>query len=295
MLDGGLATELERRGADLRDALWSARLLIDDPARIVEAHAAYVEAGADIITTASYQASVAGLMARGLDSGEAAGVLGSSVALAMGAAEHGSGPRPLVAASVGPYGAALADGSEYRGDYGVSRQRLREFHGLRLDLLLQVRPDLLAIETIPSPEEAEVILELLDGRCPAWVSYSCRDATHVSEGQDVTEAIRRLSGAPGLTALGFNCIPPSWVEALVGEASAVTDLPIVVYPNRGETWDATAREWSGESSAAEVFEHAARWARAGARVIGGCCRTTPEDIVALRRALVNAGLRREPA
>ena len=186
VLDGGLATELERRGADLRDPLWSARVLVEDPALIVEVHRAYVTAGADVITGASYQASFEGLAARGLDREAASRLLARSVELAREAVDD---RRVLVAASVGPYGAVLANGAEYTGDYGLgaastARAALRDFHLPRAEVLAAAGPDLLAIETIPSVVEAEALVEVLDALAdvPAWVSFSCRDGDHLSDG-----------------------------------------------------------------------------------------------------------------
>ena len=185
VLDGGLATELEARGADLGDELWSARLLIDDPASIVEVHRAYVDAGADVVIGASYQASYEGLAHRGIGRDAATALLARSVELA----REGADGRALVAASVGPYGAVLANGAEYTGDYGlgetsIARSFLRDFHGPRAEALVAAGPDLLAIETIPSIVEAEALTEVLDDLpdVPAWVSFSCADASHLNDG-----------------------------------------------------------------------------------------------------------------
>lgn len=286
VLDGGLATELERRGADLSDPLWSARILIDNPNLIRKVHQSYFAAGADVATTASYQASLGGFARCGLGADEALDLIRLSVALA-DEARAASGGEGLVAGSVGPYGAALADGSEYRGSYGVSRRVLAEFHRPRLGALLDADVDLLAIETIPSPVEAEVVLEEL-ARWPgarAWVSFTCRDEAHVSEGQPIEEAIRVAGTSPQVVAAGVNCVAPHLVDGLLVRLRGATDLPLVVYPNAGETWDAAGRRWIGAPDAFDPARDVPRWIALGARWIGGCCRTTPETIAAIRKAV----------
>ena len=296
VLDGGLATELERRGADLADPLWSARQLVDGPDLIREVHQAYFAAGADIAVSASYQASVAGFAARGIGFQDAARLMALSVELAKQARERfwndpGRGTEgrswPLVAASIGPYGASLADGSEYRGNYAISRQELADFHGSRLAAVMTACPDLLAIETIPSAEEATLVLELL-GAWPeirAWVSFTCRDAGRTSEGQPVADAIRSVADHPQVAAVGFNCVPPSLADELLAAAARVTAKPLVIYPNSGERWDAGRRRWVPGEGPFDFGAGARRWAERGARLIGGCCRTGPETIRTIRTSL----------
>jgi homocysteine S-methyltransferase len=282
ILDGGLATELERDGCVLDDPLWSAKVLLEAPERVLAVHRRYARAGADILTTASYQATLPGLRARGLDDTQARALLRETVALARAAAQ----PSTLVAASIGSYGAYLADGSEYRGDYGLDRRALVEFHRPRVHELVAAAPDLLAFETIPSAIEAEAIAELLDGPGPrAWVSFSLRASDsgeiQISDGTPLARAIAPLRGHPRVAALGLNCVGPTEVlPALSLLQRELDDLPLIAYPNSGERWH--ARAWAGAmTSPDELVGLARRWYAAGARVIGGCCRTRPEHIVAL--------------
>jgi len=188
---------------------------------------------------------------------------------------------------VGPYGAALADGSEYRGGYKVSRQFLADFHGPRLEALIGAGPDLLAIETIPSLEEAVLVLELAREwpQMPCWVSFTCRDAERVSEGQPVTEAIAEVSRHAQVVAAGFNCVPPALAESLLQAVAGVTNKPLVIYPNSGERWDAAGRRWAAGEEPFDFAAAAPRWHGLGARLIGGCCRTTPATIAAIREVL----------
>ncbi|HPV80771.1 MAG TPA: homocysteine S-methyltransferase [Dermatophilaceae bacterium] len=291
ILDGGLSNALEARGVDLSSDLWTARLLLDDPDQIAAVHRDYYLAGADVVTTASYQASVPTLMAAGLTEREAERALTSSVTLATQvrdeiAAETTRVRPPLVAASVGPYGAALADGSEYRGRYGVSAATLRDFHAPRLELLAAAAPDLLAVETIPDADEAEVLVPLLDDLgLPTWFSYSVA-GTATRAGQPLSEAYAVLADSTSIIAAGINCSAPNDVMDAVRLATQATARPSVAYPNLGETWDSATHTWSGD--AAFDTDLAADWVAAGARLVGGCCRVGTDQITRLAKRLVPA-------
>ncbi len=295
LVDGGLATELEMRGHNLDDALWSARLLADDPDAIRRVHADYLQAGADVLITASYQASLPGFQQKGYTVAEATRLLQKSVFLAQEArdaywaeVQNRTGRiRPLVAASMGPYGAYLADGSEYRGHYGLSVADLLAYHQPRLQILATARPDLFAFETIPSAREAQAIAHLLSAEPEiyAWVSFSCRDGAHIYDGTPLVEAVRPLLAQTGLVAVGVNCTAPRFVPDLLGRLRAVTTLPLVAYPNSGESYDTIRRCWMGLTSPVDFGRAAEEWFYAGARLIGGCCRTRPEHIRQMRAAL----------
>lgn len=305
VLDGGLATALEAWGYVLDDRLWSAVLLRDAPDAIIAVHRAYLGAGADVITTASYQASIPGFVEWGLSDAEAADLLARSSELALaardafvsdleGVREDDESPRPLVAASIGPYGAYLADGSEYDGRYqGVSRSRLEDFHARRLEILAGSGVDLLACETIPSGAEARVVIEALDDldpSPPAWVSFCCRDGAFLHDGTPVEEVAALAVDSRRVIAVGVNCTAPRHVPELVQRIRTVYDGHVVAYPNSGERYDAASGGWSGgadrETTVDPTWLEGALEARAaGADVLGGCCRVGPEGIVELRRSL----------
>jgi len=280
VLDGGMATELERGGADLRDALWSARLLKDDPGSIRRVHEAFFDAGADVAISASYQASFSGFADRGIEAEEAASLMRLSVALAREAAAADGSDR-LVAASVGPFGATLADGSEYRGDYGLSAGALAMFHRPRFETLLDAEPDLLAIETIPSIVEAEALVTLLEDypEARAWISFSCRDGACISDGTPFADAVALAASSDRVIAVGVNCTPPGFVPSLLDGAEVTK--PLLAYPNVGSTWDAVSRSWILEGERPNPGASAATWRSAGATIVGGCCGTTPDDIRAI--------------
>lgn len=288
VLDGGLSNALEDRGHDLSDALWTARLLRDAPAEIAAVHRAYYRAGAQVATTASYQASVTTFVARGLDRVEAEGLITRSVTIAREARDSmdEDGTHRWVAASVGPYGAVLADGSEYRGRYGLSRAELRDFHLPRLELLASAAPDLLAVETIPDVDEAEVLVELLDDLdVPAWFSFSVR-GSQTRAGQPLVDAFSVAASAECVFAVGVNCCAPADVLHAVGLAAKLSGRPAVAYPNSGEEWDARTRHWAGGSS--YDVSLVPSWIHAGAAYVGGCCRVGPQGIAALAAAVNEA-------
>jgi len=288
ILDGALATELEKRGANLNHALWSAKLLTEDPNLIKKVHEHYLQVGANVISTASYQASFLGFEKQGYTKEEAIHFLQFSVELAMSAREdylqslgNSLSVNPLIAASIGPYGAALADGSEYTGYTNVSLENLMAFHEERLVVLANTKADILAFETIPCIDEAVAIKELLKKHTPkqAWISFSCKDATRLSSGELFEDAVKVLEDADEIIGVGVNCTAPEYILSLIQIAQPITKKTILVYPNKGETYNPIDKVWETKSHCDNSFiDQASIWLNAGAKAIGGCCRTSPEDI-----------------
>jgi homocysteine S-methyltransferase len=314
VLDGGLATTLEAAGHDLSGPLWSARLLMEDPGAIVAAHRAFLAAGAEVVTTASYQLSAIGLRSVGADARDVDRLLSRSVALAREAiaghladadgpdgrpatAGRRDEPRPPMrtarppraAASVGPFGAVLADGSEYRGGYGLTVEELAAFHGPRIEAVVAAAPDLLAIETIPSGTEVEALARVLaEVPVPAWVSVTVGpDGTTTPEGQPLGEAVAPVLEVDAVVAVGVNCCPPAVATRALEVLADACDHPLVVYPNVGDTWDARARGWR-PGAGGDVQAELPRWLAAGARMVGGCCGTGPEHLARLATAIASA-------
>ena len=292
VIDGGLATQCEAMDCNIDGDLWSGVLLRDDPQSIVAANRAYLDAGARIVTTASYQASRHGFMQDGATAEEADRLIKSSVILARQARDefmrdNPGAETPLIAASIGPYGAVLHDGSEYTGDYDISADELREFHRERLELLDTSDVDLLACETIPNAAEAFVLCEILrEAHNPAWISFSCRDATHLADGTPLAEAAGLFAEHPRVLAVGVNCVPPDIVVPLIATLrEAAPEKSIVVYPNSGEVYCVENNTWRGTATPLQC-EHAANdWIAAGATIVGGCCRIGPEQIAAMAQTV----------
>lgn len=288
ILDGALATELENRGYDINDSLWSAKILAEKPEVIKQVHYDYFKAGADVAITSSYQATMEGFVKKGFSSSEAKDLIKRSVELAVAARNEffeeldnkEDRPYPLVAASVGPYGAYLADGSEYRGDYKISEDELMDFHRERMKILIEAGADILACETIPNLTEAKAIAKLLSEfqGTYAWISFSCKNGLQISDGTLISQCAETLKAYPNVAAIGINCTAPKYVSELITEIKKVTDKPIVVYPNSGEEYDAQHKEWNGHSDVQCYGSSAKLWYKCGASLIGGCCRTTPEHI-----------------
>ncbi|CAM4517982.1 homocysteine S-methyltransferase [Paenibacillus xylanexedens] len=322
ILDGALATELERHGCDLDDPLWSARVLLENPDVIVQVHADYFRAGADCAITSSYQATVDGFRKRGIGEQAALELIRKTVELAaqarddvwtevqsaLGEIESSTGqlveassvrsenctvdrkadslrPRPIIAGSVGPYGAYLADGSEYVGHYGVSDETLAAFHRPRMAALIEAGADILAFETIPSLQEAQVLVDLLKEfpHAYAWLSFSLKDGTSISEGTALEVCAQTFGSEPQIAAIGLNCAPMEVVTEAVGILSRASDKPVIVYPNSGEVYDAATKTWSGQGTCGSMSDASEQWVAAGAKIIGGCCRTTPHQIGALAK------------
>lgn len=282
-IDGGMSTELEQQGCTLEGSLWTAQALLDNPALIESAHRAYVDAGAGVVITASYQISRAGFAENGHTSEDADRALRSSIEVARKAV---AGTQTLVAASVGPYGAILHDGSEYKGNYGKTLEELCAFHLERLDVLVSAHPDLLAIETIPDALEAAALIAAL-AEFPAaiaWMSFSLGPDGKLWAGQSLAEAAQIAASSPAIVAIGVNCVDPALVSAAIAEIRIVTDLPVVIYANGGGTWNADSGLW--ENAAADsLVAFSADWIKQGATLIGGCCGTHAGDIRQLAAAL----------
>jgi homocysteine S-methyltransferase len=293
VLDAGLATSLEARGFDLDHPLWSARMLLEAPDEIRAVHEEFLAAGADCITTASYQATLEGFRRAGATPEVASGLLLRSVELAKQARDRfwsRSPPgrlRPLVAASVGPYGAFLADGSEYSGAYGLNEGELHAFHRRRWEILASAGADLLACETIPSLVEARALLRLLEATpgVSAWMSFTCRDGEALRDGTPFAAAVLACDPIENVAAVGVNCTAPKSIAALVRAAREHTDKPVIVYPNSGEIYDAPTGKWSGSPQVDDWVDLAPGWIRLGVAAIGGCCRTDAADLVRLRERI----------
>ena len=290
---GAFGTELERKGYDINDSLWSAKFLMEKPEAIGEVHKDYLEAGSDCVTTASYQASFEGFMKRGLSEQEAKSLIQSSIKIAQNVRDtfwadeknRLKRQKPLVAASVGPYGAYLADGSEFKGNYGLSIEELIAFHRKRMQTLIEAKPDLLACETIPCLIEAKALCKLLE-EFPdtyAWMSISAKDGKHINSGESEGECAQFLETQKQIVAIGINCTAPQHIESLISEIKAVTNKPIIVYPNGGSTYNALTKTWDGLSKSATYGKMVHSWYANGASIIGGCCQTTPEDITQIAK------------
>jgi len=288
VLDGGMASELEFLGADIRGPLWSAHVLEDAPEKIIAVHRAYLEAGADVVLTASFQVSRKGYGEFGLDPSRADVALLRSVELACMArdkfARDHAGPMALIAASLGSYGAALHNGAEYHGNYNCSFKDLVDFHRDRIAVLADSNVDLLAFETLPSLEEAQAIGEALTElpNLAAWFTFTCPDTQaarlQVAHGDSLRDCATLSASFPQTIAVGVNCTQPIWISSLIAELRQASFKPIVVYPNSGEGWDAKTRCWTGSSNPVMFGEHARQWFDCGAQLVGGCCRTRPKHI-----------------
>lgn len=292
LLDGGLSNELQSQGCNLNHKLWSAHLLESNPESIVLAHLAYLQAGAECIITSSYQATIPGFMALAHDESAASALILKSVDLATEArnrhlSKNPGASRPWIAASIGPYGAYLADGSEYRGDYSLSDQELRDFHESRIQLLASSTADLLACETIPSFREARVLSDILaHANKPSWVSFSCRDGTSISDGTPIAQCAALFAHHPTVVAIGVNCTSPEYVSELIRSLKKQSgDKKIVVYPNAGSVYHAQSKTWSGLSDLSSCELMAEEWIHLGADIVGGCCGIGPQQIKAMSKRL----------
>lgn len=293
LLDGGLSNELEKQGCDLNNKLWSAIMLEENPEAIIQAHLSYLFSGAQCITTASYQASILGFIGIGYDKAKAEALIIKSVELAEEAIKRYSvsefqAPKPLIAASIGPYGAFLADGSEYHGNYGISDETLTDFHISRIRLLDSSNADFFACETIPSFQEAIVLTEILKTtNKSAWISFSCKDEQHINDGTPINKCVDYIENHSKIFAIGINCTAPKHVSGLIKTIKSASNTKrIVVYPNSGEAYNAESKNWLGLSDPKSFIEMAKEWIDLGANIIGGCCRIGPDHIKHIKETMI---------
>ena len=278
-IDGGLSGELEKRGHDLADNLWSARLLRDAPDAIAQVHQDYVDAGGRVIITASYQASRQGFMATGMSQDQADDLMRLSISLAKEVAKTAK-EKVWVAASVGPYGAVLGGGQEYVGNYGVAHADLVAFHRERIAVLASADPDVFACETIPDLDEVRALLEVLADypEIPAWITMSAQDGDSTCAGQGIGHLAELVATCDSVVAIGINCTKPEFVTPLLKKLSSKTGLPLVVYPNAGRVWDGENMCWIGQGHDTLPTPIITEWVKAGAVLIGGCCGLGPDAI-----------------
>lgn len=296
VLDGGFATQLSTHVSAPVDGnpLWSSAFLKTDPEAVVKTHCDFLRAGAQIITTNTYQASIDGFMKYlGLNQEESIDLIKKAVDLAKDAVtifmeentDQTGVIRPLIAASIGPYGASLHDGSEYTGSYveTVSKKQMMDWHRPRMQVLIDAGVDFLAIETIPAQDEGEALADLLKEfpSQKAWISFSCKDYHHVSHGEKFGEAVASCleHNTKQLIAVGTNCVNPAYVSSLLKDANR--KVPFIVYPNSGEIYDAKTG-WHAGDSCKPIESYVHEWLNLGVRYIGGCCRTYPTDISKIR-------------
>lgn len=292
VVDGAMATELEKHGVNTDSDLWSAKALIENPEAITAVHESYFQNGADVATTNTYQANVSKFMELGFSESESENLIIKAVELAKKARSNyfdslpkdvrqKRAPHPLVAGSVGPYGAYLADGSEYTGDYNLSKSEYQEFHYSRMELLNRAGVDLFAFETQPNFDEANALVDLLMDKFPeqhAWLTFSVKDDSTLCDGTSLSEAVKYFNGADQISAIGVNCTTLENIHEIVRNVNQVTDKPIIVYPNNGDIYDPVTKTWQANPQADTFSDLVPEWLEAGAKLIGGCCRTTPNDI-----------------
>lgn len=297
IIDGALGTQIQKNGHDVNDSLWSAKFLNEDVSVIKEVHKEYLQAGADCIITSSYQASIEGFLKKGFSQEKAIELIKLSINIAKevrdefwsGFENKRSRIKPLVAASIGPYGAYLADGSEYTGDYKISDEELKDFHKRRLEIILETNPDILACETIPSFKEAKIICALLKeySNIAAWITFSAKNESYTNAGDDIKECMTYLDKQEHISAVGINCTAPQYIPMLIENIKNVCSKPIVIYPNGGSKYNPITKLWEkGELNAQEYAKLAHLWYTKGARLIGGCCETGPEEIKCIRKTLL---------
>ncbi len=292
--DGAAGTHLESFNCDLNHKLWTAKILKEQPNLIKQVHLDYFEAGADCGMSVSYQATIKGLMENGSSEEEACEIIKSSITILNEARDEWyekSGkalgrPYPLISGAVGPYGAYLANGAEYRGDYEIDKEFLINFHKKRMTILWEAGADLLAIETIPNIQEAIILAEIAEeigAKC--WLTFSCKNYTDISDGTPIKDAVKMIEKFSSIVSVGVNCTAPKYISNLIDEIKKSSDKYITIYANSGEKYDPITKTWDGSKDGKRYVDYAVEWKEKGATLIGGCCGTTPKEIKEIKNTL----------
>lgn len=293
IVDGALASELQRRGSDLNDSLWSAKVLFEQPELIRQVHYDYFKAGADCAITASYQATPLGFAKKGINLNDSIALIQKSVELAQQAKQQYlselNQPKPLlIAGSVGPYGAYLADGSEYTGAYQLTEEAFMDFHYVRIKALIDANVDLLACETLPSFTEIKALTKVIKQfpKISCWFSFTLKDDQHLSDGTPLSLVVEYLNNIEQIASVGINCIALEKVTRSLNVLNKLTSKPLIVYPNSGEVYDPLIKQWHPNPQHNCTFANQlTNWIESGAKLIGGCCQTTPNDIANIAKFL----------
>ncbi|MGV2875897.1 homocysteine S-methyltransferase [Macrococcus capreoli] len=282
LLDGGFGTTVEAYGYDVKHELWSTHLIKEHPEAILKVHQAFVNNGAEIILTNTYQGAVQSFLNTGYTEREAEGYLQAAVELA----HQSVSSNVLVAASLGPYGAMLGNGSEYTGAYQVRQSDYIEYHMQRLNILIEAGIRVFAFETIPNIEEVKAVKALLEDYpdIEAWLSVTLKDSAHLSDGTPIEEVIEVVNGIDNVHAFGVNCTSVKVIDGAVERLLALSEKAIILYPNGGRKYDAVEKVWIDQDDIS-LIEATVKWKQLGVKIIGGCCQVGPEEIGALSAVL----------
>lgn len=286
--DGAMATELEKRGVATNSALWSATAMLDHPDAIQAVHQSYLDAGAKIMTTNTYQANVPAFEQAGIAAAQARQLIQQAVTIAHTARDVSHVTDAVIAGSIGPYGAYLADGSEYTGAYQLTPSAYQDFHRERLALIMAAGVDVLALETMPRLDEVQALVQLITTTWPQqpyWVSFSIKDPQTLCDGTSLAVAAKWVAAQPNVVAVGVNCTTLENIAPALATLKAAVAVPLIVYPNSGDQYDPVTKTWQETHLSHQFASFVPQWLAAGARIIGGCCRTTPKDIATVARAL----------
>ncbi|MCT4461477.1 homocysteine S-methyltransferase [Lactiplantibacillus plantarum] len=286
--DGAMATELEKRGVATNSALWSATAMLDHPDAIQAVHQSYLDAGAKIMTTNTYQANVPAFEQAGIAAAQARQLIQQAVTIAHTARDASHVTDAVIAGSIGPYGAYLADGSEYTGAYQLTPSAYQDFHRERLALIMAAGVDVLALETMPRLDEVQALVQLITTTWPQqpyWVSFSIKDPQTLCDGTSLAVAAKWVAAQPNVVAVGVNCTTLENIAPALTTLKAAVAVPLIVYPNSGDQYDPVTKTWQETYLSHQFASFVPQWLAAGTRIIGGCCRTTPKDIATVARAL----------
>lgn len=286
--DGAMATELEKRGVATNSALWSATAMLDHPDAIQAVHQSYLDAGAKIMTTNTYQANVPAFEQAGIAAAQARQLIQQAVTIAHTARDASHVTDAVIAGSIGPYGAYLADGSEYTGAYQLTPSAYQDFHRERLALIMAAGVDVLALETMPRLDEVQALVQLITTTWTQqsyWVSFSIKDPQTLCDGTSLAVAAKWVAAQPNVVAVGVNCTTLENIAPALTTLKAAVAVPLIVYPNSGDQYDPVTKTWQETHLSHQFASFVPQWLAAGARIIGGCCRTTPKDIATVARAL----------
>ena len=282
LLDGSMSFPMEQLGYNLKNKLWTGKALINNPDLIKDIHKGYIDAGADFISTSTYQISFDRLKNMGYQSEEIKKIFQKSVDIVKDAIEESKLKKEIkIVGSFGPYASYDPEASEYIGEYDSTDIEIKKFHLNNIRIIEETDLDIILYETIPCLREIKILSEALSHSTKEiWISITCNEEMEFRDGSSFKDACEIISKIEKITTMGINCFSPLLVKKAIDLLKKYSNKKILIYPNSGEIYNPKERFWTGNNE----FNNSMikNWLSLYPDIIGGCCRIGYDDIKKMR-------------